>query len=115
MDVQSSIHGYNGCQGDNCPFSSLDEDQVEQYLQAKTRCQNYSQYGSIRWRIDERLFTKRYTDVIFYYFDVNQHEIIGSSTRLTVVNPSAVSGFRNLIVFVFNVNSLLWMVLYWMM
>ena len=75
-------------------YCSIDEYRVEQHLQAKQRCQNYSQYGSIQWKIDEGLFTKRYTDVIFYYFNLNQNEIIGSSTKLTVINPSAVNGFQ---------------------
>lgn len=106
-----------------------DEDHVERHLQVKERCQNYSQYGSIRWKIDGSLFTRRYTDVIFYYFSLCRNEIIGSSTKLTVINASMVSEICSVVVFqdfkkivivfqdfklVFQYSHL-WMILHWLM
>ena len=95
-----------------------DEDHVERHLQAKERCQNFLQYGSIQWKIDETLFTRRYTDVIFYYFSLYRNEIIGSSTKLTVINASMVCQICSVILFqdfdfLFKY-SRLWMILHWL-
>ena len=102
-----------------CCTCFLDEDHVERHLQAKERCQNFSQYGSIRWKIDEALFTRCYTDVVFYYFSLYRNEIIGSSTKLTVINVSMVCEICSVIViqdfkFLYKYSHL-WTILHWLM
>jgi len=77
----------------NCYYFMLwlDEVLIENHLEVKERGQNYSQYGSIQWRINNvELFSTRNTDIIFYYYAADSRQMIGSSSILTVVNPSCV-------------------------
>jgi len=69
----------------------LDETFIENHLEVKERGQNFSQYGSIQWKVNNvELFSTRCTDVIFYYYAADSGQMIGSSSVLTVVNPSCV-------------------------